>query len=72
MPGDGKEGRLLWRASQANLCMRYDAVQWRAQTEAVHTVDHDQVPVTFIVHHLFGKGMKQQRQRARMEESKMC
>lgn len=51
-----KEGRLRWRASQANLYMNYDAVQWRVQTEAVHTVDHDQVPVTFYRTSLIWKG----------------
>ncbi|KAA8785690.1 hypothetical protein EC604_17810 [Paenibacillus amylolyticus] len=51
-----KEGRLRWQASQAHLYMIYDAVQWRVQTEAVHTVDHDQVPVTFYRTSLIWKG----------------
>lgn len=51
-----KEGRLRWQASQANLYMNYDAVLWRVQTEAVHTVDHDQVPVTFYRTSLVWKG----------------
>lgn len=51
-----KEGRLRWQASQANLYLKYDAVQWRVQTEAVHTVDHDQVPVTFYRTSLIWKG----------------
>ena len=42
-----KEGRLQCRATQANMYMIYDASLWRAETEAVHTVDHDQVAVTF-------------------------
>lgn len=51
-----KEGRLRWQASQANLYMNYDAVHWQVQTEAVHTVDHDQVPVTFYRTSLIWKG----------------
>ena len=51
-----KEGRLQWQASRANMYMIYDAVQWKAETEEVHTVDHDQVPVTFYRTSLVWKG----------------
>jgi hypothetical protein len=51
-----KEGRLQWRASRTNMYMIYDAIQWQAETEEVHTVDHDQVPVTFYRTSLVWKG----------------
>ncbi|MGQ8873686.1 heparinase II/III domain-containing protein [Paenibacillus sp. TSA_86.1] len=51
-----KDGQLKWQASRANMYMIYDAIQWQAETEAVHTVDHDQVPVTFYRTSLVWKG----------------
>ncbi len=51
-----KEGQLKWQASRANMYMIYDAIQWQAETEAVHTMGHDQVPVTFYRTSLMWKG----------------
>ncbi|WP_366291486.1 heparinase II/III family protein [Paenibacillus sp. AN1007] len=51
-----EEGLVQWRASRANMYMTYDAVQWEAQVESVHAVDHDEMPVTFYRTSLIWKG----------------
>ncbi|PQP83813.1 hypothetical protein C0Q44_03785 [Paenibacillus sp. PCH8] len=40
-------GKIHWQGSHATIHMKYDAICWQAGIETVHTVDHDNVPVTF-------------------------
>nr|WP_248278163.1 heparinase II/III family protein [Paenibacillus sp. SZ31] len=42
-----KSGDLHWQGAHGTVHMTYDANQWHVHTEAIHTVDHDNVPVTF-------------------------
>lgn len=40
-------GNLRWQGVHGTVHMTYDANQWQVLTEAIDTVDHDNVPVTF-------------------------
>ncbi|MCF7757192.1 heparinase II/III-family protein [Paenibacillus xylanexedens] len=42
-----KSGNLRWQGVHGMVHMTYDADQWQVFTEAMKTVDHDNVPVTF-------------------------
>ncbi|WP_458124993.1 hypothetical protein [Paenibacillus sp. Z3-2] len=42
-----KSGNLRWQGVHGTVHMTYDANQWQVLTEAMDTVDHDNVPVTF-------------------------
>ncbi|MBT2287481.1 heparinase II/III family protein [Paenibacillus polymyxa] len=42
-----KSGNLRWQGVHGTVHMTYDANQWQVFTEAMKTVDHDNVPVTF-------------------------
>jgi len=42
-----KSGNLRWQGVHGTVHMTYDANQWQVFTEAMNTVDHDNVPVTF-------------------------
>lgn len=42
-----KSGNLRWQGIHGTVHMMYDANQWQVFTEAIDTVDHDNVPVTF-------------------------
>ncbi|MGN7415743.1 heparinase II/III domain-containing protein [Paenibacillus sp. SAF-068] len=42
-----KSGNLRWQGVHGTVRMAYDANHWRVFTEALDTVDHDNVPVTF-------------------------
>ncbi|UOK64014.1 heparinase II/III-family protein [Paenibacillus sp. OVF10] len=42
-----KSGNLRWQGVHGTVHMTYDANQWQVLTEAIDTVDHDNVPVKF-------------------------
>lgn len=42
-----KSGNLRWQGVHETVHMAYDANQWQVHTEAIDTVDHGNVPVTF-------------------------
>lgn len=42
-----KSGNLRWQGVHGTVHMTYDANHWQVSTEAMVTVDHDNVPVTF-------------------------
>jgi len=42
-----KSGNLCWQGEHGTLHMTYDANHWQVFTEAIDTVDHDNIPVTF-------------------------
>nr|WP_301290250.1 heparinase II/III family protein [Paenibacillus sp. 1781tsa1] len=42
-----KSGNLRWQGVHGTVHMVYDANHWQVFTEAMNTVDHDNVPVTF-------------------------
>ncbi|XOI98665.1 heparinase II/III family protein [Paenibacillus polymyxa] len=42
-----KSGNLRWQGVHGTVHMTYDANQWQVLTEAIDTVDHDNVPITF-------------------------
>jgi hypothetical protein len=53
-----KSGNLRWQGVHGTVHMTYDANQWQVFTEAVDTVDHDNVPVTFYRTSLSWTGVK--------------
>ncbi|TDL63290.1 hypothetical protein E2R58_24865 [Paenibacillus amylolyticus] len=42
-----KSGNLCWQGVHGTVQMAYDANHWQVFTEAIDTVDHDNIPVTF-------------------------